>query len=50
MWYQAFSIWKLPVTGQTEMETEEVSQDSDNKDIAVEVNVVVSHPYEWKDR
>lgn len=32
------------------MEMEEVSQDSDNKDIAVEVNVVVSHPYEWKDR
>lgn len=31
------------------METEEVSQDTDNKDIAVEVNVVVSHPNEWKD-
>lgn len=30
------------------METEEVSQDSDNKDIAVEVNVVVSHPNEQK--
>lgn len=28
------------------METEEVGQDSENKDIAVEVNVVVSHPNE----
>lgn len=30
------------------METEEVGQDSENKDIAVEVNVVVSHPNEQK--
>lgn len=40
----------MPVTGQTEMETEEVVQDSENKDIAVEVNVVVSHPNERKYR
>lgn len=32
------------------METEEVGQDSENKDIAVEVNVVVSHPNERKYR
>lgn len=31
------------------MEAEEVSQDSVNKDIAVEVNVEVSHPNHWTD-